>query len=112
MLLEVVIRLGEMSAADKPAIRAQWAGVHRRQYQVPFTVNKLSLALRITAPKHKDYMLTLPIKCLYSRIRQFFPTFALMATCLMRLDSKRSIKQKHTLLCPMRQIARRRNRFA
>ena len=57
-------------------------------------------------------MLSLTIQGLDSSIRQLFPTLTLVATRLVCLDREGGIEEQHTLLRPMREVARRGDRFA
>jgi hypothetical protein len=93
MLLKVGIGLGEVSATYEPTISAEWARVNRCEHKMTTAIYKLSFALCIATPKHKNDILTLIIKCLYRSIGQFFPTFSLMTSCTMSLYRERGIQQ-------------------
>ena len=80
---EVLIGLGEMTAAVESPIDGQGTGMRGGEHEVLPTIDKRTFALRITAPKHEDEVRALLTQGSDGGIGEFFPTFVLMASCPM-----------------------------
>ena len=105
MLGKVAVGGGEMPATDETAVGTEGTGVRSGEDKMTLTVDILSFALGITAPKHKDQIITLFIERSDSSVGEFFPAFVLMAAGAVRLYGKGGIEEQHALFCPMSEVA-------
>ena len=105
MLLKIIVRRREVSAADESAIRRERTRVRGFEHEMSASVDELPFALGVTAPKHEHEMFTAFVECHDGGIGQFFPAFALITAGTMCLNGQRGIQQQHTLLHPTRKMS-------
>ena len=109
---EVGVGGREMSTTDETTVGTEGTGVRGGEDKMTTAVDVLPLALGITAPKHKDQVLTPFVECGNSSIGEFLPAFVLMAACAVRLDGEGGIEQQGSLFRPTGEVARCGDRLA
>ena len=75
------------------------------EYQMSFSIDKLSFALSIRTPQHEHEVVAVFVERFDSSIGQFLPPFALVTTCVVCFDGERCIQQQYALLCPWGEVS-------
>ncbi len=77
----------------------------RPQYQVSLRIDELSLALRVTPPKHEYQVVALTIQQLDNFVGKSLPAPTLVRRRTTTLDGKHAVQQQDTLPGPVLETA-------
>src|SRR5882672_3424153 len=95
LVLQIVVDLRKMPAAEKSAMRRQRRRMRAFEHQVFARVDKGPLLLRIAPPKHKHQTFALAVERIDDDVRKLLPALVLMAAGSTGFHGERRIEQEH-----------------